>query len=133
MGDEDKKRRSSGFSLRNLWTGTSDTAFPVIGGCVAFGTTLAVSTAVQKVIGVSTATNVTPSLLGFGTVCAASLISEQAAVLTYQIKKDPKKRNVGYIKRQLNRQISKTSKGVVKSLRGTKNGEQKFPMHEIRV
>mmetsp|Transcript_11985 Transcript_11985/g.28429 ORF Transcript_11985/g.28429 Transcript_11985/m.28429 type:complete len:361 (+) Transcript_11985:149-1231(+) len=138
MRDKEKKIKwSPGFSCHNFWTRTADTAFPVIGGCVAFGTTLALSTAVQKVIGVSTATNLIPSLLGFGTVCAASLISEQAAILTYEMKKDPKKRKLEYIKKNLNNQISNAAEGVVESsssfLRRRKKQNLKLPVHEIRV
>lgn len=58
-----------------------DITVPVLSGCVAFGGTLAVSTLVQKLIGISTATQVVPSVLGVATVCVASLASERAAIL----------------------------------------------------
>ena len=133
MRDGDNKdKRSFDFSFGNLCTRIPDAVFPIIGGCVAFGTTLAVSTAAQKVIGVSTATNIVPSLLGFATVCAASLVSEQTAILTHELKRDPRKRNLGYIKHKL----SKTSNDIIEStsqLRGGKNHQFKLPMHEVRV
>ena len=138
MGDGlDKDRSSSEFSIGKFLTCIPDTACPVLGGCVAFGSTLALSTAVQKVIGVSTATNVLPTLFGFATVCAASLITEHAAVLTYEMTKDPKKKNLGYIKHKWNHQISSTSKNFVGTtsslIRRGKKRALKLPMHEVRV
>ena len=56
--------------------------FPVMSGCVAFGTTLALSTMAQKAIGITTATKVIPSITGMLTVCAASLASQQMAIYT---------------------------------------------------
>jgi len=133
MRDGDNKDKGSfDFSFGNLCTHIPDAIFPVFGGCVAFGTILAASTAAQKVIGVSTATNIVPSLLGFATVCAASLVSEQTAILTHELKRDPRKRNLGYIKHKL----SKTSTVIIEStsqLRGGKNHQFKLPMHEVRV
>jgi hypothetical protein len=137
MWDENNKdERSSDSPLGKLCACIPDVVFSVASGCVAFGTTLAVSTAAQKAIGISTATNVVPSLLGFATVCAASLVSEQAAVLTHQLQKDPKKRNPGYIARKFTNQISESSSAMVESsshLRRGKNHKIKFPVHEVQV
>ena len=56
-------------------------AGPILSGCLAFGSTLAVSTICQKVIlGISTGTKVVPTLVGITTVCLASLASQQLAV-----------------------------------------------------
>jgi hypothetical protein len=59
-------------------------AFPILTGWAAFGATLALSTAAQKWVGISTATKVLPTLNGIITVCAASLASERAAISAYQ-------------------------------------------------
>jgi hypothetical protein len=137
MGDGNNKNKvSSDFSLGKLCTCIPDAVFSVVGGCVAFGTTLAISTAAQKAIGISTATNVVPSLLGFATVCAASLVSEQTAVLTHQLQKDPKKRNLGYITRKFMNQISESSNAVAESSSQFRRGKKhkiKFPVHEVQV
>jgi hypothetical protein len=137
MGDRDKKdEKSSEFSFERLVTSIPDAVAPVIGGCVAFGTTLAASTAAQKAIGVSTATNVVPSLLGFATVCAASLVSEQTAIVTHQLQRDPNKLSLGSITRGLKRKVSETSNAMVRSSSKFREGEKrkfKVPMHEVRV
>jgi hypothetical protein len=61
-----------------------EAAFPILTGCAAFGASLALSTAAQKWVGISTATKVLPTLNGIITVCAASLASERAAILAHQ-------------------------------------------------
>lgn len=66
-----------------------DAVLPVLSGCATFGATLALSTAVQKLVGVSTATKILPSLNGVFTVCAASLASERAAILAHQWQRHP--------------------------------------------
>ena len=124
------------FSLGHLCNRLPDAVLPMVSGCFAFGSTLAASTAVQKVIGISTGTNVVPSLLGFATVCAASLASEQAAILTHQMQKDPRKRNFGYVRRRLRRQIRDTSSQMIQSSSNFIEGNRKpfkLPMHEVRV
>lgn len=136
-GDGDNNDKNSfEFLLGDLCNRIPDVVFPMVGGCVAFGSTLAASTAVQKAIGVSTGTAVVPSVLGFATVCAASLVSEQAAILTHQLKKDPKKRNFGYIRRRIQNQISDSSSEIIKTSSNLIEGKKKqfkLPMHEVRV
>jgi len=143
---DNKDERSLEFSFGKLCNAIPDAAFSIMAGCSAFGGTLAVSTAAQKAIGISTASKVMPSLLGFATVCAASLVSEKAAIFSYEMKRDPQKRNWGYIENKVLNQISKTvedrktqlSGNAMKSsslLRGGRNEKSHFvlPMHGIRV
>ena len=61
--------------------------FPTAAGCVAFGSTLAVSTLVQmKMLGVSTGSiRPIPSVLGVVTVALASLASHKASIRTYHV------------------------------------------------
>ena len=136
MGRNKNDNSSSDYSFEKLCSSIPDGVFPVIGGCIAFGTTLAVSTAAQKVIGVSTGTKIVPSLLGFATVCGASLVSEQAAILTYELKTDPRKRSFEYVHDKIKNQFVETSRNIIESssqLRGRKKDQFKIPMHEIRV
>ena len=133
MAGGDKDKGASDFSFGHFCARIPDAIFPVIGGCVAFGSTLALSTAAQKVIGVSTATKIVPSLLGAATVCAASLISERTAILTYKLRKDPNKRSFAYVQQKIKNQISTASSSIIESsqLRGRR--QFKLPMHEVRV
>ena len=62
----------------------AQTALPILSGCVVFGTTLAVSTLAQKIIGISTATKVVPSVVGVVTVCVASMASQRAAMINWE-------------------------------------------------
>jgi len=136
MGGDNNDHRSSNVSFANLCSSIPDVVFPLIGGCVAFGSTLAVSTAAQKIVGVSTGTNLVPSVLGFATVCGASLVSEQAAILTHELRKDPRKRSFRYVQKKIRKQFLETSSNVVESssqLRGGNNQKFRLPMHEIRV
>jgi len=137
MRDGDNNdQKSPDFSFGSLCDCIPDVVAPVVGGCVAFGTTLAASTAVQKAIGISTGTQVVPSLLGFATVCAASLVTEQAAILSYQLKKDPRKRNFGYIQRRISNKIAESSSDFIKTSSNLVEGKRrqfKLPMHEVRV
>jgi hypothetical protein len=61
-----------------------ESAFPVVSGCVAFGTTLALSTLAQKLVGISTGTKIVPTVAGMATVALASLASQQMAVYNHQ-------------------------------------------------
>jgi DNA-directed RNA polymerase subunit RPC12/RpoP len=61
-----------------------DSTVPIVTGCVAFGATLCLSTLAQKIVGISTATKVTPSVFGFATVCLASMASQRAAICTHE-------------------------------------------------
>jgi hypothetical protein len=63
--------------------------FPILSGCVTFGATLALSTAMQKFVGISTSTQVLPTINGVLSVCIASLSSERAAILTHKWQKNP--------------------------------------------
>jgi hypothetical protein len=67
-----------------------DEVIPVLSGLAAFGATLAVSTLAQKFVGISTATKVLPTVNGFLTVCAASLVSERVAILAHEWRTDPR-------------------------------------------
>jgi len=136
VGRNKNDNSSSDYSFEKLCSNIPDSVFPVIGGCIAFGTTLAVSTAAQKVIGVSTGTKIVPSFLGFASVCGASLVSEQAAILTYELKTDPRKRSFEYVQNKIKNQFVETSRNIIESssqLRGRKKDQFKLPMHEIRV
>ena len=129
---------SSDYSFGKLCSDISDATFPVIGGCVVFGTTLAVSTAAQKLIGVSTGTTIVPTCLGIATVCGASLVSEQAAISIYERLKrtDPKKGSFEYVQRKIKNRVLETSSTIIESstqLRARKKYQFKLPMHEVRV
>jgi hypothetical protein len=65
-----------------------EAAFPILTGWAAFGATLALSTAAQKWVGISTATKALPTLNGIMTVCVASLASERAAISAHQWQQD---------------------------------------------
>ena len=59
-------------------------ALSILAGTVAFSSTLAISTWTQKLLCISTGTPAPiPSLVGFATVCVASLVAHQAAIGTY--------------------------------------------------
>lgn len=77
--------------LQLLTSDLKDSALPIVAGCVTFGATLALSTAAQKMVGVSTATKVLPTVYGAATVCAASLMSEKSAILAHQWQYNPQK------------------------------------------
>jgi hypothetical protein len=66
-----------------------DYTLPIVSGCFAFGATLGLSTFAQKLIGISTATKMVPSVLGMATVCLASLTSQRAAICSQAWLKDP--------------------------------------------
>jgi hypothetical protein len=61
-----------------------ESAFPVVSGCVAFGTTLALSTLAQKLVGISTGTKIVPTVVGMATVALASLASQQMAIRNHE-------------------------------------------------
>lgn len=110
-----------------------DSTVPIVTGCVAFGATLCLSTLAQKIVGISTATKVAPSVLGFATVCLASMASQRAAICTHEWMQD---------KRQLRDFITdpKLPKKLF-SLSSTKSSKEYFkigdfvniPFHDLRV
>ena len=65
------------------------TILPVLTGIAGFGLTLALSTATQKFVGISTGTKILPTVCGFVSVCAASLVSERTAILTHEWRTNP--------------------------------------------
>eukprot|EP00934_Nitzschia_sp_Nitz4_P006821 Nitzschia sp. Nitz4//scaffold399_size11037//416//1392//NITZ4_009049-RA/size11037-augustus-gene-0.9-mRNA-1//-1//CDS//3329550316//6811//frame0 len=65
----------------------------IISGYAAFGTTLALSTMLQKMVGISTTTKLLPRVLGFASVCGASIASQRVALLTNELRLKPEKRN----------------------------------------
>jgi hypothetical protein len=82
----------SELSLSYLTNGIppDTTILPVLTGIAGFGLTLALSTATQKFVGISTGTRILPTVCGVLTVCAASLVSERAAIATHEWRTDPK-------------------------------------------
>ena len=55
--------------------------WPLLAGWISFGSSCAASTFCQKMVGISTGTRPPlPTALGMATVCAASMISHQAAI-----------------------------------------------------
>jgi hypothetical protein len=111
-----------------------DTILPIVGGCVAFGTTLALSTAVQKLVGISTGNKIIPTLLGFTTVCAASLVSERTAILTHDLWKDPNKKSFAYVQKKIKKNLSVTTSAIIESSSQLREKRKfKLPMHEVRV
>jgi hypothetical protein len=75
--------------LQVLSSSLQDSFLPIVAGCATFGATLAMSTAAQKLVGVSTATKVLPTVYGAMTVCAASLMSEKSAIVAHQWQHNP--------------------------------------------
>jgi len=111
-----------------------DSILPIVGGCVAFGTTLALSTAVQKVVGISTGNKIIPTLLGFTTVCAASLVSERTAILTHDLWNDPNKKSFAYVQKKIKKNLSITTTAIIESASQLREKRKfKIPMHEVRV
>lgn len=139
-----------------------DETVPVLSGCAAFGATLALSTLTQKIVGISTGTKVLPTVNGFVTVCAASLVCEKVAILTHEWMKDPQGFQISAGRRIRQRFLSSTSSTNLPFGGGGGGGRQqhdqqqlnridnlnhrnrshseywrmgnaKFPMHEVRV
>ena len=84
MAGGDKDKGASDFSFGHFCARIPDAIFPVIGGCVAFGSTLALSTAAQKVIGVSTATKI---VISHASISLGSSSSRVAILLSSVMKK----------------------------------------------
>ena len=116
-----------------------DSTIPVLSGCAAFGTTLALSTLTQKWLGISTATKIVPSVFGFASVCFASIASQRVAVCSHELRKDkvhfqdlfkdPKIR-----KRYLEKLFLPTPTGNDSSRDYFQIGNKvKLPLHEARV
>ena len=62
---------------------------PTISGCIAFGTTLSLSTCAQKRMGISTGDKLLARLAGVPTVCVASLISQRFTYLAQEWNRNP--------------------------------------------
>jgi len=63
--------------------------FPGVIGALTFYGTLGLSTCFQKFIGVTTANPLCSRLIGFPTVCAASILSERLIRLTKEVSQNP--------------------------------------------
>jgi hypothetical protein len=104
-----------------------ETAFPVVSGCVAFGTTLALSTLAQKLVGISTGTKMVPTVAGMATVALASLASQQMAIYNHEYMQsqyyNPSKRS--FLKGRPLATSGRRDCLEVASL--------KIPLHELRV
>jgi hypothetical protein len=103
-----------------------EAAFPILIGYAAFGATLALSTAAQKCVGISTATKVLPTLNGIVTVCAASLASEWAAISAHQWQQHKKLPTVDL--EQIKTKLWATSSHVAhfKQRKSTKHGTKQY-------
>jgi len=110
-----------------------DVMLPIFGGCIAFGTTLALSTAAQKCCGISTGNKIMPSLIGFTTVCAASLISERTAILVHDLRIDWDKKKSFNLNEKLKRQFSGISNAMNESSNDRGRYGFKLSMHEVRI
>ena len=114
---------------------------PVVAGCFAFGSTLAASTLAQKVIGISTATKVLPSAIGFATVCVASLVSQHAAIASHGWVQESFYKNKKFqaITKASNsrRQTTESSSYLFNRQRQLQPhlnvGGLQIPMHDVRV
>ena len=112
---------------------------PILSGCFAFGSTLAVSTMAQKVIGISTATKILPSIFGIATVCMASLCSQHVAVTSHN-----------WMQQELyrNRASSSSQRGYKSAISNSNNSKNRrhhlqqpywnviglnIPKHDVRV
>jgi hypothetical protein len=114
-----------------LATYIPDSTLPIVSGCVAFGSTLALSTLAQKLIGISTATKVVPSVWGMATVCLASLASQRAALCGHEWHKDPNAWKDPQKRRKL---LLATSSSSSYPSEHWQMGEHfKIPLHDIRV
>lgn len=111
---------------------SAETAVPVVSGCVAFGTTMCLATLAQKIIGISTANKMVPSLVGMATVCLASIASQRSAICAYdwvndkrpiqEFIMDPKTRNTLF------------SPSTASSAESIRISDQiKIPKHDLRV
>jgi hypothetical protein len=147
--------KSTDFSLSNLSNNISDTTIlPVLTGIASFGLTLALSTATQKYVGISTGTKILPTICGVMTVCAASLASERTAILTHEWRTNPK-----VFQRNIKEKLLATSSSITQQQQGRRPSRQrrdddgdistsdsrsnsnnnqwihvkKLPVHEIRV
>ena len=128
------KKNDETTSYKYLCKHIPDRILPIVGGCVAFGTTLAISTAVQKLVGISTGNKVIPTLLGITTVCAASLVSERTAILTHDLWKDPNKKSFAYVQKKIEMNLSVTTTAIMESSSQLREKRKfKLPMHEVRV
>jgi hypothetical protein len=104
---------------------------PVLAGCFAFGSTLALSTLGQKLAGISTGTNILPKVLGVATVCMASLASQEAAICNHEWVQARI-----YNKKKNNRTERGTSSSSLFHRREQPYynlGGLPIPMHELRV
>jgi hypothetical protein len=111
-----------------------ESAFPVVSGCVAFGTTLALSTLAQKLVGISTGTKMVPTVAGMATVALASLASQQMAVYNHQYMQSQ------YYNRPSKGRLSSSAYQRQKPLVATSGRRDylevanfKIPLHELRV
>ncbi|KAG7341158.1 hypothetical protein IV203_023109 [Nitzschia inconspicua] len=109
-----------------------DVVLPVLSGCATFGATLALSTAMQKFVGVSTATKVLPTLNGVASVCLASLASERAAIVAHQWQNNPSKLDLEQFKTNVvatsQRVVNLTRRMSSKTLKQYQQIQQEFPL-----
>ena len=111
-----------------------ESVFPVVSGCVAFGTTLALSTLAQKMVGISTGTKIVPTVAGMATVALASLASQQMAVYNHQYMQseyyNPSKRSPFHPQRRQPLLVATSASGRRDYL---EVASFKIPLHELRV
>ena len=141
--------------LQLLSSNLQDSFLPIVTGCATFGATLALSTAAQKLVGVSTATNVLPTIYGALTVCVASLASEKSAILAHQWQYNPQAIRKDFDKFKTNlwatssrnlkrrastpRHVFDDDQDDARDLRSRNSGHSPWfqlnniPMHEVRV
>ena len=114
-----------------------DSTIPVLTGCFAFGTTLCLSTFTQKLLGISTASKIVPSVFGFATVCFASIASQRAAVCSYDYLQEKRPfqdliRDSKIRKKYADKLIRPTSSNSSTEYFNIGN-TIKIPLHEARV
>ena len=93
--------------------------FPGVIGALSFYGTLGLSTCFQKSIGVTTANRLLSRLVGFPTVCAASILSERSIRLTKEVSQNPR---------------SVTDKGVLRVLStSASEGQMYYDLGFVRI
>jgi hypothetical protein len=92
--------------------------FPGVIGALSFYGTLGLSTCFQKSIGITTANRILSRLVGFPTVCAASILSERSIRLTTEVSRNPS---------------ILTNKGVLRVLSTSASESQFYDLVFVRV
>lgn len=84
-----RSRESEKMDASKLFSTIEHDVIPAAAGCLAFYTTLGLSTTAQKMVGISTGTKVLARMAGVPTVCLAALAGHRCTVFAQEWKKNP--------------------------------------------